>query len=105
MKITPHAQPGQTFFDDPANDRMLAMLMTLAAEFWVVSDRLRAMETLLAERGVLRREDLDHYSPDPETEKTIAAERRAFVQSLMEPVLGRELSRGAPDSLLPGGRS
>jgi len=94
--------PEQTFFDHPAHDRMLAMLMALAAEVWVLNDRLRVMESLLAEQGTLARERLDRYVPDPETERALAAEREAFVKSLMEPLLGRDATRGVPDYLRPG---
>jgi hypothetical protein len=102
VKPPPLQQAEQTFFPDPANDRLLAMLMALAAEFWVMSDRMRAMETLLAERGVLRPDDLDRYVPDAATEQAIAAERQAFVKQLMAPVIGREASRSVPPSLEEG---
>lgn len=94
--------PEQTFFDHPAHDRMLAMLMALAAEVWVLNDRLRAMESLLAEQGTLARESLDRYVPDDQAERAIAAEREAFVKSLMDPLFGHDATRGIPDSLRPG---
>lgn len=93
----------QTFFPDPANDRMLAMLMALAAEVWVLKDRLRAAEALLEARGVLPRQALDTYTPDPRAEAAISAERQDFVRALMEPLFGRESTRGVPSSLRSGG--
>ena len=37
----------QTFFDDPALDIAVAMIMTLATELQVTRDRLRSLEVLL----------------------------------------------------------
>lgn len=88
-------QPEQTFFKDPAIDRLLGMVMTLSAEVWVLSDRMRSIEHLLDTQGVLSRADLDAYQPDPETAQAIAAERSAFVKALMDHVISRQQSRGA----------
>ena len=88
-------QAEQTFFKDPAIDRLLGMVMTLSAEVWVLSDRMRSIEHLLDTQGVLSRADLDAYQPDPETAQAIAAERSAFVKALMDHVISRQQSRGA----------
>jgi len=85
-------QPEQTFFADPANDRLLAMVMTLASELWVLTDRLHALESILQSRGTLRREDLDAYIPDEAADRALAADRQAFVKSLMDNVLGHQAS-------------
>ncbi len=88
-------QPEQVFFDDPAIDRLLGMVMTLSAEVWVLSDRMRSIEHLLDTQGVLSRADLDTYQPDADTAQAIAAERGAFVKALMDHVISRQKSRGA----------
>ncbi|MFZ9625279.1 MAG: hypothetical protein ACO3AD_08460 [Burkholderiaceae bacterium] len=87
--------PEQTFFKDPAIDRLLGMVMTLSAEVWVLSDRMRSIEHLLDTKGVLNRADLDTYQPDAETAQAIAADRNAFVKALMDHVISRQQSRGA----------
>ncbi|MEY4213204.1 MAG: hypothetical protein RL458_1430 [Pseudomonadota bacterium] len=88
-------QPEQAFFKDPAIDRLLGMVMTLSAEVWVLSDRMRSIEHLLDTKGVLNRADLDTYQPDAETAQAIAADRNAFVKALMDHVISRQQSRGA----------
>jgi hypothetical protein len=88
-------QPEQTFFNDPATDRLLGMIMTLSAEVWVLSDRMRSIEHLLDTRGVLTRTDLDAYQPDAESAQAIASDRQAFVKALMDHVISRQKSRGA----------
>ena len=83
----------QTFFADPSIDGLAAMVLALAGELHVMQDRIATIETLLDTKGVLRREDIDRYTPDPAREAAIAAERRAYVAHLFEPLLGRLASK------------
>ena len=76
-------QPEQTFFTDPALDRAVAMIMTLAAELHVVKDRLRALEVML----------------DATERARLETERTAYVRELMRCVLGAQASKGAPADL------
>lgn len=92
--------PEQTFFNDPAIDRVLGVAMTLAAEVWVLRDRVRAMEALLTTGGALRAGALDAYAPAPAEAETIAQDREAFVAQLMQNLLGQQASKGAPPDLL-----
>lgn len=88
-------RPEQTFFDDPALDRAAGMIMTLAAEVWVLRDRLAAMQRLLEDRGALQPGALDAYAPDEATAAALDADRRDFVRHLMDNVLAQQKSRGA----------
>lgn len=97
---SPPSSPEQTFFKDPALDRAFAVIMTLAAELYVVKDRMRAMEALLVQRHSLDAGALDAYQPEPAEAAHRAAERTAFVASLMDCVLGEQASKGAPADLL-----
>ena len=97
MPAPPEHRPEQTFFKDPALDRAVGMIMTLAAELYVLRDRQRARETLLACRGLLDPAALEHYAPEPAEAEAIKAERDAFVASLMEQLLGRQVSKGPLD--------
>ncbi len=83
-------RPEQVFFDDPAIDRLAGAVYALAAETWVLRDRVRRLEAALAATGALAADALD-AAPEPEG---IAEERKAFVASLMEPLLGRQKSNG-----------
>ncbi|MBL0932092.1 MAG: hypothetical protein IBJ15_18525, partial [Alphaproteobacteria bacterium] len=82
--------PEQTFFEDPALDRAVAMIMTLAAELAVTKDRLRAMEVLLVRQGALQAEALDGYQPDPEEAKKLAADRDAVARQIIEAAKGTQ---------------
>lgn len=88
-------QPEQVFFNDPAIDRLLGMIMTLSAEVWVLSDRMKSVEQLLDSKGVLSRADIDAYQPDAATAQALAADRGDFAKALMDHVINRQQSRGA----------
>ena len=55
--------PDLTFFPDPNVDRVLGVVLELAAEVYVLRDRLRTVELALARRGGLDRDELDRYEP------------------------------------------
>ena len=82
--------PEQTFFPDPALDRALGVVMTLAQEVWVLRDRMAAIEAQLAERGVLQ---IDRLNEEPAGDER-AAEREAFVAHLMQNLLGVQQAKG-----------
>jgi hypothetical protein len=87
----------QTFFDDPALDRIMAMVMTLAAELHVTRDRLACLEILLDRGEPVSREALDSFEPTPEEAARLDAARQAFSAEFMRCSLGIEASLGAPE--------
>jgi hypothetical protein len=86
-------RPEQTFFADPALDRAFGVVMALATEVFVLRDRLAALEGQLAARGLLDRAALD-AEPSPEEIAARAADRDAFVEHLMQHLLGRQVAKG-----------
>lgn len=86
--------PEQTFFPDPAVDRVLGVVMALATEVYVLRDRVRALEAQLTAGGTVDGAALD-AEPDAAALMAVRADRDAFVQHLMQPLLGRQGSKGA----------
>lgn len=89
-------RPEQTFFADPALDRMFGWVVALSGEVFVLRDRMRCLERLLTAKGVIPAEALDRYVPTPEEEAENRRDRDAFVAGLMENLLGEQKSKGAP---------
>jgi hypothetical protein len=89
-------KPEQTFFADPATDRLLAMVMTLAAERHVARDRLATIEMALARCGTLAPGAPDRFVATPDEAARLDADRRAFAEEPMRCTLGVEASLGAP---------
>jgi hypothetical protein len=54
------------YFDDPAVDRLLSILMAVVGELSVTRERLDTIERLLEAKGTLARADIEAYKPDRE---------------------------------------
>ena len=79
-RSTRHAQflqPGQ--IDDVAN-----ALLVLARELWVVKDRQRILEALLAENDILVPAAVTDYQPGPALAGELETERGRYTAALME---------------------
>lgn len=72
------------YFDDPAVDRLLQMLLELAAELWAVKDWQFVVNRLLEERGVLTLDDVRFYQPSEADQVVLAAEREKFVHRFIK---------------------
>lgn len=84
----------QTFFDDPAVDALVGVVMALAMEHYVLRDRLRAMEEQLVQGGQVDRAALEAA---PTASERAAGQRdaAAFVEDLLRPILGIQQALGA----------
>ena len=84
----------QQFFDDPAVDRLMGVLMALATEHYVLRDRYRALERQLAATGKV---DVAALDGEPAAAELAAnrADRDAFVNELLRPLLGEQQALGA----------
>ena len=85
--------PEQTFFADPAIDRLVGMVFALTAEVHVLRDRLALLEDALKQRGVVDIPALDAAIPEGALEARITKERTALVQHVLEALHGRLASR------------
>jgi len=54
------------YFEQPDIDRVLAITMAVAGELAVARERIDTLERLLAQRGVLAREEIEHFAPNTE---------------------------------------
>jgi hypothetical protein len=52
------------YFDDPAQDRLLSILMAVAGEVSVLKERVDTVERLLDAKGTISRADIESYAPD-----------------------------------------
>lgn len=78
----PTPSPEPAFFDNPAIDNLIAVTLELGAELWVQKERMRVIERLLAERGVVTAEAIEQYVSSPDETARVQAERDAFVGRL-----------------------
>ena len=69
-----------TFFDDPVNDRLVAMMMSMITEMWVMRERLDTVEAKKKKKGVFLEQDIENFEPSPER----AEERERMRQELLD---------------------
>jgi hypothetical protein len=74
------------YFDDPAIDRLLSIVMALAAEVSVNRERMDTIERLLDRKGVLSRADIEAYAPDRDAGYERGLATRAYVARVLRGV-------------------
>ncbi|MEM8814638.1 MAG: hypothetical protein AAFX56_15300 [Pseudomonadota bacterium] len=72
------------FFENAESDRLLAMLMQLVTEHWALRERALVLETVLVEKGVLSKDELDQYRADEATDADWDAMSFELIQSVIE---------------------
>lgn len=70
------------FFDDPAVDKILNMVVVLGSEVWTLRERLAALEAIQIRQGSLASGEIDAHDFSPEDEARLAGERKEFIDSL-----------------------
>jgi hypothetical protein len=78
-QVPPQAAPEPAFFDNPAIDNLIAVTLELGAELWVQRERMRVIEKLLADKGVVTAELIEQYQPSADEMARSRADRDAFV--------------------------
>jgi hypothetical protein len=93
-KVDKDSLEEQVFFDDPAIDGLLGMLMTLATEHYVLRDRVQILEQLLVGSGHVDPATLA-AAPSAEEAAAAQADAAAFARELLMPLLGLQKTGGA----------
>ena len=76
----------QVFFEDPAIDRLMGVVLALATEHYVLLDRVHMLERRLGAAGLVPQE------PELQPEHADAAK---LAEALFRPLLGVQQARGA----------
>jgi hypothetical protein len=97
-KAGPAPSAPQTFFPDPAVDRLTSTVLRLAEELWVLTERMAAFEALAARRGVMPAEDLAAFQFTPDEDEAVRADRGRFIRRILDPLA----PDGAPPKAKPG---
>ena len=86
----------QVFFDDPAIDRLMGTVMSLATELFVLRNRLSALEGLMAKSGLLDIDKLlETASADEIADRRIDA--MEYSEALLKPLLGLQDAVGSTE--------
>ena len=85
------------FFNDPAVDKLLAIVMALAGEVSVIRDRLDSVLKLAESRGLFSGEDVEAYVPPAEVRSERDEWREEFLARILR-IVEVELEEVAPEN-------
>jgi hypothetical protein len=88
--------PDLTFFPDPSVDRVLGVVMELAAEVYVLRDRVETLERALEDSGALTRAALDAAEPSDADRAARLARRDALIARILAPMTAESDSPAPP---------
>ncbi|HLL58969.1 MAG TPA: hypothetical protein VK391_03660 [Allosphingosinicella sp.] len=74
------------YFEDPAIDRTLSIVMALLGEVSVLRERLDTVERLLETKGSISRADIESYAPDRDAAFERGASTREYIARVMRGV-------------------
>lgn len=72
-----------TYFRDPENDKLLAVIMAVAGELSVLHERLDTVERIVEAKGLLSLDEIERYRPDDR----VLAEREKWRAEYLERIL------------------
>lgn len=78
------------FFDDPAVDKLLAIVLALMGELSVTRERLDTVERILAGKGQLSEAEIDAFRPDDAAKNARTTMRNEYVARVLR-ILANEL--------------
>jgi len=90
------------YFSDPAIDKLLSIVISMAGELSVTRERLDTVERLLAEKKILPTSEINHYHPSEEVDAVRAQQRAQFIETLLRVVEAEFEEITRPD--MPGSR-
>jgi hypothetical protein len=74
------------YFDDPALDRTLSIVMALVAEMSVLRQRLDTVERLIEEKNGITRAEIEAYVPDAAAAQERGVATKAYIARVMRGV-------------------
>jgi hypothetical protein len=74
------------YFDDPAVDRLLSIVMALVGEVSVQRQRADTLERLLETKNVLTREEIERFVPDRAAAEERGVATKAYIARVMRGV-------------------
>ena len=74
------------FFDDPAVDKLLAMLLAMAGELSVLRDRHDTLERIVEKKGLINRQEIEAYEPDKDAIAERDAKREEYLNQILRSV-------------------
>ena len=74
------------FFDDPAMDQLLSMLLATLSELSVTRERLFAMQRLAEEKGLFTREEIEGFQFSEDDENALSEDYNRMIKECFYPL-------------------
>jgi hypothetical protein len=84
--VTEDATRRQAFFESDAVDQLVTMVLELAAEQWVLRERVYAIEKAADTLGLKLTDSVEHYRFNDAEKAELAAMRKTMIDNLMRSV-------------------
>ena len=72
------------FFSDPEVDRLLAIIVRLMTEHSVLNERVKSLEALLEQSGVIAEDAMERFQPTQEQDAQWAEARFQLIKDVLE---------------------
>jgi hypothetical protein len=72
-----------TFFDDPAIDHVVAMLLALSSEVWSLRERVFVIEKVADESGLDLSAAVEAYQLSGDQQAALSQQRQEFIERVM----------------------
>ena len=85
------------YFDDPTTDKLLAIVLTLASEVWLLRERFAVIEILAGKHGVPIDREVEDYEFTEAQADRLAKLRNEFIGNLFR-ILNEPVATSSPAS-------
>ncbi|MCS6800648.1 MAG: hypothetical protein RMM58_10105 [Chloroflexota bacterium] len=86
LRVEVDDRDNPVYFESPVIDNLFNITLELGAALWVVKDRLRVIEELLDQKGILTTEQIERYRTPPEREREVRAKRDQFIERIYKSI-------------------
>ena len=94
-------KPPEPYLGSELSDTLFRMNTELLSELWILRDRVRVLEKLLEEKGVLETSAIDDFAPDEAFAAELEKERAGMVRRVVGGVWEKDVT---VQSLIEKGR-
>jgi len=88
----------QTFFSDPAIDKMMNMVLALGSELHITRMRNSALEGLLVRNGTISKDDLENWTPDATEQAAVSKDLQSLVLNIFGTIAGEVAKPTMPEA-------
>ena len=71
------------FFDDPAVDHLMSMVLALGSDLWSLRERVYVLESVAESKGLMLQDDIESYELSETQQAELSRMRQEFIERMM----------------------